>query len=139
MSDGEGSQRERGARRAGGRALAPGRLSEERTQSDREGSQRERGARRAERDRTLSRVRTTTAVTGIGAVLAGGALTGWLGHAADSGNASSSTSDSSSSSSSSDGSGSSSSSDGGLTGPTTSPESGSGSSGTQPGVTSGGS
>ena len=33
--------------------------------------------------RTLARVRTTTAVTGIGAVLvAGGTLAGWLGHEA---------------------------------------------------------
>jgi hypothetical protein len=92
-----------------------------------------------ERDRTLSRVRTTTAVTGIGVVLAGGALAGWLGHAestASTGTAdpSSSTSDSSSSSSSS--------SDDGLTSPTTAPGSDSGSdsgTGTQPGVTSGGS
>lgn len=36
----------------------------------------------SDRDRILARVRTTTAVTGIGAVVAGGALAGWLGHAA---------------------------------------------------------
>src|ERR671910_125253 len=39
----------------------------------------------AERDRTLTRVRTTTAVTGVGALLAGGVLAGWLGHAATAG------------------------------------------------------
>ena len=45
-----------------------------------------------ERDRTLARVRTTTAVTGIGALVAGGVLAGWLGHVAGTGAASSSTS-----------------------------------------------
>lgn len=35
-----------------------------------------------DRDRTLSRVRTTTAVTGIGALVAGAALAGWWGYAA---------------------------------------------------------
>jgi hypothetical protein len=45
-----------------------------------------------ERDRTLARVRTTTAVTGIGALVAGGVLAGWLGHLAAAGAASSSTS-----------------------------------------------
>ena len=34
---------------------------------------------RADRNRTLSRVRVTTAVAGIGAVAATGALAGWLG------------------------------------------------------------
>lgn len=88
-----------------------------------------------ERDRTLSRVRTTTAVTGIGAVLVGGALAGWLGHEARSSSTSDGTSSPSSSSSSS-----SSSSDDGLSGPDSLPQSGSGSSSdTQPGVTSGGS
>jgi hypothetical protein len=87
-----------------------------------------------QRDRTLSRVRTTTAVTGIGAVLAGGALAGWLGHEATSSSSTSGSADSSSSSSSS------SSSDDGLSGPDSLPQSGSGSSSdTQPGVTSGGS
>jgi hypothetical protein len=97
-------------------------------------NERERAQRDAvERDRTLSRVRTTTAVTGIGAVLAGGALVGWLNHA---------TGDEASTSTSTgtDDSTSSSSSDDGLTSPTTSPESGSSdSSSDQPGVTSGGS
>jgi hypothetical protein len=51
-----------------------------------------------ERDRTLSRVRTTTAVTGIGAVLVGGALAGWLGHEATQSSSSSSSSSSESSS-----------------------------------------
>lgn len=44
-----------------------------------------------ERDRTLARVRTTTAVIGIGALVAGGVLAGWLGHVAGTGTASSST------------------------------------------------
>ena len=83
-----------------------------------------------ERDRTLARVRTTTAVTGVGAVLVGGVLVGWLGHEASqpSAPASSSTSDS----------GSASSSDGGLSGPDSLPDSGGSDSG-QPGITSGGS
>jgi len=34
---------------------------------------------RAERDRTLSRVRVTTAVAGVGAVAVTGTLAGWLG------------------------------------------------------------
>ena len=90
----------------------------------------------SERDRTLSRVRTTTAVTGIGAVLAGGVLAGWLGH-----EAAQSTSDGSSTSpsSSSDDAGSSSGADDGLSGPSTLPDSGSGSDSGQPGITSGGS
>lgn len=84
----------------------------------------------AERDRTLSRIRTTTAVTGIGAVLAGGALVGWLGHAtADEASTSTSTNTDESTSSSADD---------GLTTPTTAPESGADDS-SQPGVTSGGS
>ncbi len=86
-----------------------------------------------ERDRTLARVRTTTAVTGVGAVLVGGVLAGWLGHEASQSSApdpaSSSTSDS----------GSASSSDGGLSGPDSVPDSGSGSDSGQPGITSGGS
>jgi hypothetical protein len=86
-----------------------------------------------ERDRTLSRVRTTTAVTGIGAVLVGGALAGWLGH-----EASQTTTTDPASSSTSD-SGSASSSDGGLTGPDSLPDAGSGSGSGQPGITSGGS
>jgi hypothetical protein len=49
VSEREGSQRERGATRAGRLALAPGGLSEERAQCEREGSQRERGATRAGR------------------------------------------------------------------------------------------
>ena len=49
MSAREGSQRGRGARRAGRLALAPVGLSEERALSPREGSQRGRGARRAGR------------------------------------------------------------------------------------------
>lgn len=83
----------------------------------------------ADRDRTLSRIRTTTAVTGIGAVLAGGALVGWLDHAAtdEAGTSTSTSTDSSSD----DGN------DDGLTS-TTAPDSGTGDS-TQPGVTSGGS
>jgi hypothetical protein len=83
-----------------------------------------------ERDRTLSRVRTTTAVTGIGAVLVGGALAGWLGH-----EATQSTSDPSSTA---DSSPSSSSDDDGLSGSSTLPESGSADT-TQPDITSGGS
>jgi hypothetical protein len=86
-----------------------------------------------ERDRTLSRVRTTTAVTGVGAVLVGGALAGWLGHEATqkaaTNPASSSTSDS----------GTASNSGGGLSGPDSLPGSGSGSDSGQPGITSGGS
>lgn len=85
-----------------------------------------------ERDRILSRVRTTTAVTGVGAVLVGGALAGWLGHAATSDG---STSDPAGTSTS-DGS-SSPGSDDGLTGPDTVPESGGNDD--QPGITSGGS
>jgi hypothetical protein len=80
-----------------------------------------------ERDRTLSRIRTTTAVTGIGAVLAGGALVGWLDHAEATPSTSTSTDGSTGSSS-----------DDGLTSPATAPESGTGDS-SQPGVTSGGS
>jgi len=86
-----------------------------------------------ERDRTLARVRTTTAVTGIGAVLVGGTLAGWLGHEATqkaaTNPASSSTSDP----------GTASNSDGGLSGPDSLPDSGSGSGSGQPGITSGGS
>jgi hypothetical protein len=88
-----------------------------------------------ERDRTLSRVRTTTAVTGIGAVLVGGALAGWLGHEATQSTSeptSGSSSDSSTDSSSDSGS------DDGLSGSSTLPDSGSSDS-DQPGITSGGS
>ena len=49
MSEREGSQRERGARRAGRSALAPSGLSEEWALCEREGSRRGRGARRAGR------------------------------------------------------------------------------------------
>jgi len=86
-----------------------------------------------ERDRTLARVRTTTAVTGIGAVLVGGTLAGWLGHEATqkatTNPAPSSTSDP----------GTASNPDGGLSGPDSLPDSGSGSGSGQPGITSGGS
>ena len=60
------------ARRAGGERRGAARGARSRSGS----------ARRDERDRTLARVRTTTAVTGIGAVLVGGVLVGWLGHEA---------------------------------------------------------
>jgi len=49
MSEREGSQRERGATRAGRSERARAGLSEERALSKREGSQRERGATRAGR------------------------------------------------------------------------------------------
>jgi len=49
MSEREGPQRERGARRAARPALAPAGLSGERALREREGPQRERGARRAGR------------------------------------------------------------------------------------------
>ena len=86
-----------------------------------------------ERDRTLARVRTTTAVTGIGAVLVGGALAGWLGHEATQKAATNPASSSNSNS------GTTSNSGGGLTGPDILPGSGSGSNSGQPGITSGGS
>jgi hypothetical protein len=86
-----------------------------------------------ERDRTLARVRTTTAVTGVGAVLVGGVLVGWLGHQAGQ----TSTTDPASSSTSDQGS--TAGSDDGLSGPDSVPDSGSGSGSGQPGVTSGGS
>ena len=86
-----------------------------------------------ERDRTLARVRTTTAVTGVGAVLVGGVLVGWLGHEASTPStpdpASSSTSDQ----------GSTAGPDGGLYGPDSLPGSGPGTDSGQPGITSGGS
>ena len=86
----------------------------------------------AERDRTLARVRTTTAVTGIGALVAGGALAGWLGHVATADSAGGSTGTSTEQSGTT--------SDDGLTpsddAPTTS---GQGSSDGQPSVVSGGS
>jgi hypothetical protein len=87
-----------------------------------------------ERDRTLARVRTTTAVTGVGAVLVGGVLVGWLGHEASKPStpdpASSSTSDQGSTAGP-DG--------GGLSGPDSLPDSGPGTDSGQPGITSGGS
>jgi hypothetical protein len=104
-----------------------------------------------ERDRTLARVRTTTAVTGVGAVLVGGALAGWLGHEANQSSptkpSSSSSSDRGSASDSDDGPESDDgpqSDDGlepddGLSGPASVPAPGSGSQGGQPGITSGGS
>jgi hypothetical protein len=88
-----------------------------------------------ERDRILAKVRSTTAVTGVGAVIVGGALAGWLGHATTTGSTSDSTG-----TSTSDDSGTSTSDgtdDGGLTSPDTAPESGG--SDDQPGITSGGS
>ena len=88
-----------------------------------------------ERDRTLARVRTTTAVTGVGAVLVGGVLVGWLGHEASR----SSAPDPASSATSDSDSGSVSGSDGGLSWPDSVPDSGTGSDSGQPGITSGGS
>ena len=38
---------------------------------------------RTERDRTLRRVRGTTAAAGVGAVVVTGVLAGWLGHTAE--------------------------------------------------------
>lgn len=122
MNEPERPQGEWRATRAGGPAPAAGRRSEQRARRDSN-----------ERDRTLARVRTTTAVTGIGAVLVGGVLVGWLGH-----EASQSTATDPSSSSTSD-PGSASSSDDGLSGPDSLPGSGSGSDSGQPGITSGGS
>jgi hypothetical protein len=87
-----------------------------------------------DRDRTLGRVRRTTAVTGIGTVLVGGALAGWLGHAAtqDEAGPDSGTSTTTDQGTTTD--------DDGLTSPTTAPESGgAGGQDAQPGVTSGGS
>ena len=62
MSEREGSQRERGARRAGRPALAPAALAEERAQREREGSQCQRALapaalseERAQREREGSR------------------------------------------------------------------------------------
>jgi hypothetical protein len=87
----------------------------------------------SERDRILARVRTTTAVAGIGAVLVGGALAGWLRH-----EATQSASDTGAGSSADTGSSSGATDDDGLSGSSTPPESGSSDSG-QPGITSGGS
>ena len=78
----------------------------------------------AERDRTLARVRTTTAVTGVGALLAG-----WLGHAATAGAA-----DPATGTVEQDGG----TADDGLTGPDAIPAPGGAGTG-QPGVVSGGS
>ena len=86
-----------------------------------------------ERDRTLARVRTTTAVTGVGAVLVGGVLVGWLGHETSQ----PSTPDPASSSTSDEGS--TAGPDGGLSGPDSLPDSGPGADSGQPGITSGGS
>jgi hypothetical protein len=72
-------------------------------------------------------------VTGIGAVLVGGALAGWLGHEAGQ------TATTNQPSSSTTDPGTASNSDGGLTGPDSLPDSGSGSGSGQPGITSGGS
>jgi hypothetical protein len=83
----------------------------------------------AERDRTLARVRTTTAVTGVGALLAGGVLAGWLGHAATAGAA-----DPATGTVEQDGG----TADDGLTGPDAIPAPGGAGTG-QPGVVSGGS
>ena len=121
MNEPESPQGEWGATRVGGPAPSR-RQAQQRARRDQE-----------ERDRTLARVRTTTAVTGIGAVLVGGALAGWLGHEATqkatTNPASSSTSDS----------GTASDSDGGLSGPDSVPAPGLGSNSGQPGITSGGS
>ena len=88
----------------------------------------------AQRDRTLARVRTTTAVTGIGALVAGSVLAGWLGHVAAADAASSSTS------TSTDSGGASTGTDDGLTAPDEMPSSaGEGSADSQPPVVSGGS
>ena len=92
-----------------------------------------------ERDRTLARVRTTTAVTGVGAVLVGGVLVGWLGHEASRSSAPDPASSSTSDSGPASDSGSASGSDDGLSGPDSVPDSGSGSDSGQPGITSGGS
>ncbi len=85
----------------------------------------------ADRDRTLARVRKATAVTGIGAVVAGGALAGWLGHAAGAGAAGST----GTGTTEQDGTGT----DDGLSTPAESPATGSGGDSSQPGVVSGGS
>ena len=87
----------------------------------------------AQRDRTLARVRTTTAVTGIGALVAGSVLAGWLGHvAADATSGSTSTS--------TDSGGASTGTDDGLTAPDDPPSSAGGDSADrQPPVVSGGS
>ena len=121
MNEPERPQGEWRARRDGGPAPSR-RRAEQRARRDMD-----------ERDRTLARVRTTTAVTGIGAVLVGGTLAGWLGHEATqkatTNPAPSSTSDP----------GTASNPDGGLSGPDSLPDSGSGSGSGQPGITSGGS
>jgi hypothetical protein len=57
MSEREGSQRERGATRAGWSELARIGLFEERAQSEREGSQREWGATRADPAEARGRIR----------------------------------------------------------------------------------
>ena len=84
-----------------------------------------------ERDRTLARVRKATAVTGIGAVVAGGALAGWLGHAAAAGAAGST----GTSTTEQGGTGT----DDGLSTPAETPTTGGDTDHGQPGVVSGGS
>lgn len=85
----------------------------------------------ADRDRTLARVRTTTAVTGIGALVAGGVLAGWLGHAASADASGGSTGVTTEQ----DGS----TADDGLTAPDDAPTTGGDTDDGQPGVVSGGS
>jgi hypothetical protein len=88
----------------------------------------------AQRDRTLARVRTTTAVTGIGALVAGSVLAGWLGHVTAADATSSSTSTSTGSGGATAGAGD------GLTAPEDPPGSaGEDSADSQPPVVSGGS
>ena len=85
---------------------------------------------RSERDRTLRRVRGTTAVAGVGAVLATGALAGLLGHAATSVAVSTPTSTSTTSGATSSA---------GLSSPTASPTTDTSSGDEQPSVVTGGS
>ena len=88
----------------------------------------------AQRDRTLARVRTTTAVTGIGALVAGSVLAGWLGHVAAAGATGGSTS------TSTDSGGAGTGTDDGLTAPDDPPGGAGGDSADrQPPVVSGGS
>ena len=88
----------------------------------------------AQRDRTLARVRTATAVTGIGALVAGGVLAGWLGHVEAAGATSGSTS------TPTDSGGPTAGTDDGLTAPADTPSSaGEDSRDSQPPVVSGGS
>ena len=90
----------------------------------------------AERDRTLARVRTTTAVTGIGALVTGGVLAAWLGHVTAADQAATT----SGSTSTSTGTSGSTGTDDGLTAPGDLPSTADqGSTDQQPPVTSGGS